>query len=112
MFLMIHLCVRVKRNNAIMKTRDRVFTGMPSPMSTNHIVVLISESSNILQNTTIIIARLKTSKLFTVVCVSENCSMLRKIRSALCLVPKRLLLLRISCLSKSKPSPSIRLFFM
>lgn len=28
MFLMIHLCVRVKRNNAIMKARDRVFTGM------------------------------------------------------------------------------------
>lgn len=27
MFLMIHLCVKVKRNNAIMKSRDRVFTG-------------------------------------------------------------------------------------
>lgn len=27
MFLMIHLCVNVKRKNAIMKTRDRVFTG-------------------------------------------------------------------------------------
>lgn len=27
MFLMIHLCVKVKRNNAIMKTRDRVFSG-------------------------------------------------------------------------------------
>lgn len=24
---MIHLCVKVKRNNAIMKTRDRVFAG-------------------------------------------------------------------------------------
>ncbi|XP_037024350.1 solute carrier family 66 member 2 isoform X1 [Bradysia coprophila] len=27
MFLMIHLCVKVRRNNAIMKTRDRVFAG-------------------------------------------------------------------------------------
>ncbi len=27
MFLMIHLCVKVRRDNAIMKTRDRVFAG-------------------------------------------------------------------------------------
>lgn len=28
MFLMIHLCVKVKRSNAIMRTRERVFAGM------------------------------------------------------------------------------------
>ncbi|XP_058055512.1 solute carrier family 66 member 2 isoform X1 [Anopheles bellator] len=27
MFLMIHLCVKVRRNNAIMRTRERVFSG-------------------------------------------------------------------------------------
>lgn len=27
MFLMIHLCVKTKRNNSILKTRERVFTG-------------------------------------------------------------------------------------
>lgn len=27
MFLMIHLCVNVRRNNAILKARERVFTG-------------------------------------------------------------------------------------
>lgn len=27
MFLMIHLCVNVRRNNAIVETRDRVFSG-------------------------------------------------------------------------------------
>lgn len=27
MFLMIHLCVKVKRNNSILKARERVFTG-------------------------------------------------------------------------------------
>lgn len=40
MFLMIHLCVKVKRANAIMKTRDRVFTGMPPAPQTNHIIVM------------------------------------------------------------------------
>lgn len=40
MFLMIHLCVKVKRANAIMKTRDRVFTGMPLAPQTNHIIVM------------------------------------------------------------------------
>jgi hypothetical protein len=28
MFLMIHLCVKVRRNNNIMRARDRVFSGM------------------------------------------------------------------------------------
>lgn len=27
MFLMIHLCVKVKRNNSILKARERIFTG-------------------------------------------------------------------------------------
>lgn len=27
MFLMIHLCVNVRRNNTIVKARERVFTG-------------------------------------------------------------------------------------
>lgn len=27
MFLMIHLCVKVKRNNNIMRARERVFSG-------------------------------------------------------------------------------------
>lgn len=40
MFLMIHLCVKVKRANAIMKTRDRVFTGMPPAPQSNHIIVM------------------------------------------------------------------------
>lgn len=28
MFMMIHLCVKVRRNNNIMRARDRVFSGM------------------------------------------------------------------------------------
>lgn len=48
MFLMIHLCVKVRRNNSILKTRERVFTGKL------FILAQISIYNNISNSTTLI----------------------------------------------------------
>lgn len=49
MFLMIHLCVKVKRNNSILKTRDRVFTG------NCHFVTSVTHSSVIVLHSVVVV---------------------------------------------------------
>lgn len=46
MFLMIHLCVSVRRNNSILKGRERVFTGNYKACQSNSIFLIVYSISH------------------------------------------------------------------